>query len=193
MLEEAVLTGARNRNGFTLLELMIVLSIAAILVTVAVPSMSRLIRESQASSSINDLVYAMRLARNEAVTRKLPVAVCASDGTECTQDNDWEQGWMVFTDPNGNGQCEDDGDRNCTGGGRILHRVRDVPDDFSLSASGNQAGSGLVVFDANGFAPGYLTTFTLCDGTGKVDPRGFSVIMSGRIGSKEPGDLSCSS
>jgi type IV fimbrial biogenesis protein FimT len=172
---------------------MIVLSIAAILVTVAVPSMSRLIRESQATSSLNDLVYAMRLARNEAVTRKLPVAVCASKGAECTGKNDWEEGWMVLTDPNGNAQCEDDGDRNCKNGGRILHRVRDVADDFRLSATGTPAGKGIVVYDANGFAPGYLGTFTLCDDIGKAGPRGFTVIMSGRLSPKEPADLDCSS
>lgn len=187
-----MLTAAPRRNGFTLLELMVTLAVAAILVTVAVPSMARLMRENQASTTVNELIYALRLARNEAVTRKLPVAVCASDGDECTGGNDWDQGWLVFTDPNGNADCSDDGGRNCTGGGRILHRVRDVASGFDLSANGNPGDDGVAVYDANGFAMGYASTFTLCHQGGDVGPHGFTLNMSGRIDPKEPGELSCS-
>jgi type IV fimbrial biogenesis protein FimT len=154
--------------------------------------MARLMRENQASTTINELIYAMRLARNEAVTRKLPVAICAGDGNQCTGDNGWGQGWLVFTDPNENGDCVDDGDRNCTGGGRILHRVRDLASGFDLSANGNPGGGGVVVYRASGFAMGYASTFTLCHEDGAIDPRGFTLNMSGRIDPQEPEELSCS-
>lgn len=175
-----------------MLELMIGLAVAAILVTVAVPGMTRLVRENQASTSINELIYAMRLARNEAVTRKLSVAICASDGSECADNHDWSQGWMVFTDPDEDGACVDDGDRDCTDGGRILHRAQGVPSSFDLSANGNPGNHGVIVYDLNGFAMGYASTFTLCYDGETIDPRGFTLGMSGRVSPKEAGMLSCS-
>lgn len=191
MLGQGMLRATPLQRGFTLLELMIGLVIAAILLTVAVPGMMRLIRDNQSSATINELVYAMRLARNEAVTRKLPVAVCASDGAQCTASNGWDGGWMVFTDPNENGTCVDDGDRNCTAGGRILHRIRSVASGFDLSANGNPGDDGIVVYDSNGFAMGYASTFTLCHDDSGIDPRGFTLNMSGRISPKEADELSC--
>lgn len=189
-----MLTARRPHRGFTMLELMIGLAVAAILITVAVPGMASLMRSNQASATINEMIYALRLARSEAVTRKLPVAVCASDddGDACGGGNDWTQGWMVFTDPNGDDACTDDGNRDCTDGGRVLHRVRDPASGFNLSANGNPGSDGVVVYDENGFALGYASTFTLCHESGGVDPRGFTLNMSGRIDAKEPGELSCS-
>lgn len=176
-----MLNPARQTRGFTLLELLIGLAVAAILVTLAVPGMTRLMRESQAGAAVNDLVYALRLARNEAVTRKLPVAVCASaDGEKCAGDNDWHEGLLVFTDPDGDGDCQDDGSGDCKGGGEILHRGEGAAADLALSATGRPK-NGVVVYDPNGFAMGYAATFTLCDGSGGIDRRGFTLNMSGRV------------
>ncbi|MES1944408.1 type IV fimbrial fimt-related pilin [Salinisphaera sp. PC39] len=176
-----MLNPARQARGFTLLELLIGLSVAAILVTLAVPGMTRLMRESQAGAAVNDLVYALRLARNEAVTRKLPVAVCASaDAEKCAGDNDWHEGLLVFTDPDEDGDCQDDGSGDCKGGGTILHRAEGADADLELSANGNPKG-GVVIYDSHGFATGYQSTFTLCDGSGEVERRGFTLNMSGRV------------
>lgn len=181
-----------KRGGFTLLELVIGLAVAAILMSLAVPGMTRLVREQEAGTTINGLVHALRLARGEAVTRKLPVTVCAGDGGACAGGESWGRGWLVFTDPNGDRDCREDADRNCADGGRILHRGRGVVADFNLSATGNPSRYGFLVYDTNGFAMGYASTFTLCHEAGKVEPRGFTLNMNGRIGPKAPGELDCS-
>jgi len=83
--------------GFTLLELMITLVIAALFLTVGVPSYLNLIRNSRAATNANELVTALTLARSEAVRRAANVTICRSaDGAACG--GNWTDGWIVFVD-----------------------------------------------------------------------------------------------
>lgn len=82
------------------MELMITLVIAALVVTVAIPSFNGLIKRNRISSYTNNLVTSLALARSEAVKRSAQVSLCASNnGTNCTATS-FEQGWIVFTDSN---------------------------------------------------------------------------------------------
>lgn len=91
-------------NGFTLIELMITLAIAAILLTVAVPSFRTFIENNKAITQVNDVVSAHNLARMEAIKRGSPVTVCtSSNGTACSNSTNWKNGWIVFNDLNANG------------------------------------------------------------------------------------------
>ncbi len=93
---------AKNPPGFTLIELMITLAVAAVLLVLAVPSFRETIAENRLTVANNELVGALNLARLEAVKRGVPVAACASaDGATCTIDIYWEVGWIVFTDATG--------------------------------------------------------------------------------------------
>lgn len=186
-----MLRSGGKRGGFTLLEVLVGLAVAAILVTTAIPGMARLLRENRTDAAFAGLVHAMRLARSEAVVRKVPVAVCAAAGDGCADDGDWKRGWMVFTDPDGDHDCAAAG-RDCDGGGRVLHRVRGLGAGVELSASGNPGRYGFLVYDRNGFAMGYAATFTLCHKAGGIEPRGFTLNMNGRIEPKEAGELDCS-
>lgn len=86
-----------RQRGFTLLELMVTLAVAAIIVTVGIPGMRQLIQNNRAATSANNLVSAMQMARSEALKRGSNVTVCASsDGATCT--GTWPQGWIVATD-----------------------------------------------------------------------------------------------
>ena len=91
--------------GFTLVELMVTLVIAAILLTAGVPSFTTLIKNNRLTTSTNELVGALTLARSEAVKRGLRVTVCKSaDQASCdTSGTGWQQGWIVFTDENNSG------------------------------------------------------------------------------------------
>ena len=94
-----------NSKGFTLLELIIIIAILAITVAIAAPGLSTMIANNRISSSASDFASALQLAKAEAVARLNPVIVCkknaASNG--CIADGDWSQGWIVFSDDNGNG------------------------------------------------------------------------------------------
>jgi len=89
--------------GFTLTELMITLSIAGILLSLAVPSFNETINNNRLTIYTNELVTALNLARSEAVKRGIRVTLCkSSDGNICTNADDWSQGWILFIDLNNN-------------------------------------------------------------------------------------------
>lgn len=70
----------RRNAGFTLIELMIVVSLMAIIATVAVPSFKGLIESNRFKSTTNNVLGILNYARSEAVRRGEPVAVQAGGG-----------------------------------------------------------------------------------------------------------------
>ncbi|MGY0650508.1 GspH/FimT family pseudopilin [Luteimonas sp. A537] len=86
--------------GFTLLELMATLAIAAILAAIAAPGMARAWQRANALQALHATTSSLALARSLAVSRGYPVTLCPStDATSCTGGRDWSAGWIVFLDP----------------------------------------------------------------------------------------------
>ena len=93
-------------SGFTLLELMVVLAVAAILVTLSAPSFTRLIQSTNMSSTVNTFLADMRYARSEAIRRGGWVVMCRSNNPEAALPtcvgatdpvgNGWVSGWIIF-------------------------------------------------------------------------------------------------
>jgi type IV fimbrial biogenesis protein FimT len=75
-------------TGFTLIELMVTLSVAAILAALATPSFKNLIRSTTLTTISNQLVAAMATARSESIKLGVPVSINAING-------DWSDGWEV--------------------------------------------------------------------------------------------------
>lgn len=91
----------RRAAGFTLLELLVTLTVAAVLLTVAVPSFRSFTQNSRATAHTNELVTALTLGRNEATRRGRPINVCSStDGATCSGATDWSDGWIVLAPGN---------------------------------------------------------------------------------------------
>ena len=94
--------------GFTIVELMATLAVAAILLAVGIPSYETLVKGSRLTTGNNDLVSGLNLARSEAVKRGMRVTVCKSANAvtaatpSCAAGDGWEQGWIIFTDQNSN-------------------------------------------------------------------------------------------
>ena len=67
-----------HERGFTMVEVLVVMTITAILLAMAIPSFERLMRTNRVSSATNSMLAAMDLARSEAVRRNAVVTVCRS-------------------------------------------------------------------------------------------------------------------
>jgi len=63
-------------RGFTLIELMVTLTVAMILLAIAVPSFTYVTVSSRLTTTANELVTALTVARSEAIKRNVPVAFC---------------------------------------------------------------------------------------------------------------------
>lgn len=81
----------RRNKGLTVIELMITLSVAAVLIVGAVPSVSPILHKNRIQSAASHLNVSLNLARGEAVKRNIAVRVCpdAEDG--------WSGGWSVVS------------------------------------------------------------------------------------------------
>lgn len=101
-------------RGFTLIEALVVMTISAILVAMAVPAFQSIIRSSRISSASNSMLAALDLARSEAIRRASLVTFCRSTNSDqpnadCSSGaangfvgTDWAAGWLVFAKAPGN-------------------------------------------------------------------------------------------
>jgi type IV fimbrial biogenesis protein FimT len=100
-------------SGFSLIELMVTLSVAAILIGLVAPNMRVFLLNNQLSGGVNDMLHSIQVARTEAIKRQLPagggVVVCGTaDPTVAdaalTCDYATFKAWFVFVDSNANWQ-----------------------------------------------------------------------------------------
>lgn len=84
-------------GGYSLLELLVVMSTAAIVLGFAVPALSEFVQDSRRTHQVNLFVHSIHLAKNEAHKRAQHVNLCKSiDGRQCTEASSWGDGWIVF-------------------------------------------------------------------------------------------------
>ncbi|QKV57365.1 MAG: GspH/FimT family pseudopilin [Dechloromonas sp.] len=75
----------KQARGFTLIELLITFMIAAILAALAAPSFTSFIKNNRLTTTTNDLLADLALARSEAAKRGQQVTLCIStNGSSCT-------------------------------------------------------------------------------------------------------------
>lgn len=129
-----------NCSGFTLIELMVTLTIAAILAFVATPSLTTYKRNAELTSATNTMVSAINAARGEAMKRGMNAVIVPSDGTT------WSNGWVVFVDANRNRTYEAATDTLVLSQGAVSSYI---------SVAGNGSATGTtpyILYDASGYA-----------------------------------------
>ena len=157
----------KNLSGFSLIELLTLLSIVAILAAIALPNFSATIKAERDTSQTNVLLDGLTLARTEAIKYGKPVTMCPGNSSACT-DGNWADGWIVFyvTPPPG----------------ATTSTIREFP-----GLSGNNT---LTAAPATTTAITYLSTgmttlasditFTLCDSRGPSYGRLIDLNITGR-------------
>ena len=100
----------RRVRGFTLLEVMVVLAILGVLAAIAGPSFTPLIERWRVRQTVESMKSTLYYARSEAIKRGGHVAIqkLPNNTNGCTSaisNDDWDCGWIVCEDINGNGKC----------------------------------------------------------------------------------------
>ncbi len=145
-------------RGFTLVETVVVLAILGVLLGVVAPSIAAVADSMILTSQVNVYLAALHLTRSEAVKRNSRMTLCKSaDGLSCTPDGGWQQGWIIFHDPN-HDAVKDETEA-------MVHQSPSLPSGFQLVGNSNVA--KYVSFDATGgtkLASGAFQagTLTLC-------------------------------
>lgn len=112
-----------------MIELMVTISIGALLVAFGVPMMSNLIEGNTISGHVNNFVGTINLARSEALKRGVQVVICRSDNPDAdlptcaASGTGWQSGWITFADRDGNEQMD------TASSGDVLLRVQGAMTD----------------------------------------------------------------
>ena len=148
-------------RGFTMIELIVTMSVVGILAALAVPSFVTIAQGERRIGEVNDLVLALNYARSEAVKQN------TSTGINVTANGGWGGGWSV---------C-------CTSTGATIDTLPALDSRSTLSANlaGNAALS--VSFQSSGAQTQSLGTvlFTFCDSRGAASATAVEVNPLGHI------------
>ena len=107
---------------------MITLAVAAVVLTLGVPSFERVVDRNQLATTVNLLVQSMTLARSEAIKRNQRVKICDStDALNCGSGN-YENGWIVFVDENDDGDVDSPDEE-------LIYVQSSLPNNFTVSAN----------------------------------------------------------
>jgi type IV fimbrial biogenesis protein FimT len=161
----------QNKNGFTLVELVVSISIAGILITIAIPSFSHIIANTKLRSQLQILFSHHQLARSEAIKTNQRITLCKSrNATQCTPESTWTEGWIVFTDS--------DLDKRVNNTDRIIMVQQPITSGLTL----NYRGFGSFNYISY-FSDGRSTTngtFTLCNQYGSSEAKSVIISRTGR-------------
>lgn len=136
----------QRSGGFTLVELLVTISVLAVLVAAAMPGMRDFVVGNRLSSNVNSFIGLINYARSEAIARNQDVMVCpkSSGATTCASTTSWNtHDIQAFVDEDGSGQ------RNGTE--PVLKTIAAV-DPSDTTTAFDQDSNVALVFGSAGFA-----------------------------------------
>lgn len=161
-------------RGFTLLESMVVVAILAVLAALAGPNMVPVIERWRVRQAVEEMTGTIAFARSEAITRGGNVAVRRStpDTAQCAlaaQVSNWNCGWTVFDDVNGNG-VQDSGEDTLRQSSPLSSvtatNASTLGASYALTRWGSLQGGGSVAFAFASARSGSTVQTALCLGAG---------------------------
>jgi type IV fimbrial biogenesis protein FimT len=180
----AVRFAPRTTRGFTLIELVVTMTVLAILAALAAPNFADFMRRNAVETQANEFLGALRLARSTAISQNRFVSICPSKNASaaepaCEDSNDFSVGWIMYTSPASSAVYAST-DK--------LVRVAQSVSNVSLIA---QNEGKIITFSARGSSPAGALSLFLCakrggDAVGqstiRATGRRFDVQASGRSG-----------
>jgi type IV fimbrial biogenesis protein FimT len=168
----------RPVKGFTLIEALVVIAVAAILLAIAVPAWSHARAAANAGAVRAELAVSLLEAVRHSSIAGTEVVVCpASSSGLCSGSTNWDSGWIAFADINGS-RAPDPNETRLTGG-------KALPDDVHLRTT---SGRTRLVFQPNGGNAGSNVTFTLCDSRGAKSATTLVLSNAGDLRPGQPTD-----
>ena len=160
----------RATAGFTLMELMVVISIVAIMAAIALPSFRDFINQTRLTQAKTLLANDINTARSEAIRSNARYIVCPSNAgaTDCAATTDWAiNGWLV---------CPALGTTaSCTGAAAIVLVRPPVTNGIIIAG----ASAGGIIFTPIGTATA-AQTISLTGATGTT-PGSVAVAITGAV------------
>ena len=167
-----------RESGFTLIELMFTIALAAIILAIGIPSFQNIMRSNRITKDTNDFISSLNLARSEANKRGRRVVLCKSDqidnlascatsSSNCctTGSGDWENGWIVFVDLDNDAKVDTDDTvlrvHGPLDGGDTLQGNGAMATYISYAPDGSTRLAGSAAFEAG------TMTFGLCNSAKK--------------------------
>jgi type IV fimbrial biogenesis protein FimT len=158
----------QNAGGHSLFELIITVGIAALVLSLGVPSFGKMLADHRLKIEVDAIFHAVHVARKESVVRRREVTLCPSrDGQNCTTGFDWSAGWIVFVNLDRDAPATRDADEP------LLQR-HSVSSHNQVAANRHSFSFRTTVLRAtNG-------TFIFCDKARRASPRALIVSYTGR-------------
>ena len=159
-----------HQQGITALELVVTMAVAAILLATGVPAFKNYSWNLRMRTAMDTLQTDLNLARSRAISHNTQTIICPATGAgDCSGDSNWQAGWIVFTDLNG--------DRRRQESEPLLKQAGKV--EF-LAINSSRARNQLRFFP-NGTAPGSNISIVFCDARGSEKAAVITVSNSGRV------------
>jgi len=162
-----------TQNGFTLIELIVTMAMAAIVLSFGVPTFRGVIADNGMVADANRFVVSVNVARSSAVKYQRDATICASTTWNqatptCTGGSDWSEGWIVYVDKDRDGAVDAD----------EVVSVNEPLNDRTTLESG---GAGAFTYNARGFVDAGGDDFDLCDSRTGETGRLIRINGAGRV------------
>lgn len=171
-----------QRNGFTLIDLIITLSVISILLTIGLPRLTTQIQNTRVKTATNSLLEAINLTRTQAVF--------ANKRATIRKQNEWSEGWEIFIDADNDG-IRDANEKLLQTQAKLnsIKIIANRPISNNVSYIGTGESRNASGTNGGGFQAG---TFTICP---TAKGKGYELILArgGRVRVAEINEERCNS